>query len=130
MLSGKSVLVIDDEPGIRMLAVRALKGADCTAYEAANGNEGLRILENNAMDLAVVDIIMPEKEGVETIIEIKRRWPDLKVIAISGGGRIGPNVLLELAQGLGADAAIRKPLNFRLLIAQVEALLLPSIKTA
>jgi DNA-binding response OmpR family regulator len=71
---------------------------------------------------------MPEKEGIETIVEIKRRWPGIKVIAMSGGGRIGPDTFLDLAEGLGADVTMRKPLNFQALIAQVHALLLPPFK--
>jgi CheY-like chemotaxis protein len=130
MLTGKSVLVVDDEPGIRMLAVRALRGAGCTAYEAANGNEALRVLETTAIDMVVIDLIMPEREGIETIVEMRRRWPALKVIAMSGGGRIGPDTFLDLAEGLGADVTLRKPLNFQALIVQVHALLAPAIKTA
>jgi CheY-like chemotaxis protein len=127
MLAGKSVLVVDDEPGIRMLAVRALRGAGGTAYEAANGHEALRVLEKAAMDVVVIDLIMPEKEGIETIVEIKQRWPGVKVIAVSGGGRIGPDTFLDLAHGLGADITMSKPLNFQALTVQVQALLQPPV---
>jgi DNA-binding response OmpR family regulator len=123
MLNGKNVLVIDDEAGIRLLLARAIKAAGGAVHEAADGNAGLRILERTAVDLVVIDIIMPEKEGAETIMEIKERWPSLKVLAISGGGRIGPDTFLSLAEGLGADATMKKPLNFDAVVAQIEALL-------
>lgn len=106
-----------------MLLTRAIKVAGGVAHEAADGNAGIRILERTTVDLVVIDIIMPEKEGAETILEIKERWPSLKVLAISGGGRIGPETFLSLAEGLGADATMKKPLNFDTLIAQIATLL-------
>jgi hypothetical protein len=57
-------------------------------------------------------------------MEIKRRWPLMKVIAVSGGGRIGPDAFLSLAVGLGADATMKKPLNFKALVEQVGRLLM------
>jgi DNA-binding response OmpR family regulator len=130
MLTGKTALVIDDEPGIRLLASRALKAAGCEVHDAADGNAGLKILERTAIDVVIIDIIMPEKEGVETIMEIKRRWPNIKVIAISGGGRIGPDSFLRLAEGLGADATMKKPLSFQELVAKAVALVRSATKAA
>ncbi len=126
MLSGKSVLVVDDELGIRQLAARTLAAAGYEAYSASNGEEAIDILERTAIDLAVIDIIMPDKEGVETIIEVKSRWPHVKLIAISGGGRIGPDDFLHLARMVGADATMKKPLNFKELILQIGVLLSPT----
>jgi DNA-binding response OmpR family regulator len=126
MSAEKSVLVIDDEPGVRTLLIRALRAAGFVTYEAPDGEAGIQVLERTAVDLVIVDIIMPRKEGVETILEMKKRWPALKVIAISGGGRIGPEAFLSLAEGLGADAIMKKPLNFKALIEQVHALLKPA----
>jgi DNA-binding response OmpR family regulator len=122
-MAEKSVLVIDDEAGVRTLALRVLRAAGFSAYEAADGDAGIRILEQTPVDLAIIDIIMPNKEGVETIMEIKTRWPLLKVIAVSGGGRIGPDTFLSLASGMGADATMKKPLNFKALVEQVGKLL-------
>jgi DNA-binding response OmpR family regulator len=123
MLSGKIVLVVDDEAGIRHLIARAVRAAGGETFGAANGRQAMLLLERAYVDLAVVDILMPEKEGIETIMEMKSRSPGLKIIAISGGGRIGPEDFLRLAGMIGADATMKKPLNFKELIATIAFLL-------
>jgi DNA-binding response OmpR family regulator len=123
MLTGKRILVVDDEPGIRALASRALKMARCEAVTAGDGREALTLMEAHPFDLAIIDIVMPEKEGVETILEFKKRWPNCKIIAISGGGRLGPEMFLHLAEALGADVTIRKPLSFAQLVQTAAELL-------
>jgi len=106
------VLVVDDDENIRKLVSRqlGLSGADCRT--AQNGQVAIRLLGEEHFDVAVVDIIMPEKEGLETIMEMRRRWPALKIVAMSGGGCIGPEHCLHMARAFGADAALRKPLPF------------------
>jgi len=125
MLSGNTVLVVDDEAGIRQLASRVLTAAGCASHGASNGREAIAVLEHTPIDLAVIDMIMPEKEGVETIIEAKARWPNLKVIAISGGGRLAPDDFLQLARMVGADATMKKPLNFKEMLSRIDGLLHP-----
>jgi DNA-binding response OmpR family regulator len=125
MLSGNAVLVVDDEAGIRQLAARALAAAGCQSHGAANGREAISVLEHTPIDAVVIDMIMPEKEGVETIIEVKSRWPNLKVIAISGGGRLAPDDFLRLASMVGADATMKKPLNFKEMLVRIDGLLHP-----
>ncbi len=125
MLIGKSVLFVDDEPGIRQLGARVLGAAQCDTYVAGNGKEAIAVLEKAPIDLVIIDIIMPDKEGVETIMEIKARWPELKIIAISGGGRVGPDDFLHLASMVGADATMRKPLNFKDMVGIVAKVLAP-----
>jgi DNA-binding response OmpR family regulator len=125
MLSGSAVLVVDDEAGIRQLAARVLTAAGCEPHGASNGHEAITVLEQTPIDLAVIDMIMPEKEGVETIIEAKNRWPNLKVIAISGGGRLAPDDFLRLAKMVGADATMKKPLNFKEMLTRIDGLLNP-----
>jgi DNA-binding response OmpR family regulator len=123
MLTGKSILLVDDEAGIRRLAARAVAAAGGESYGAANGVQALVLLERFPIDLAVVDILMPQKEGIETIMELKPRWPSVKVIAISGGGRLGAEEFLALASQIGADATMKKPLSFKDLVAMIAFLL-------
>ncbi len=130
MLTGKSILVMDDEPGIRLLLARALKAAGAIVHEAPNGKIGSQILERTQIDLVITDIIMPEKEGVETIVDIRTRWPHIKIIAITGGGRIDPAVFLTLAEQLGADLTMKKPLNIKALVEQAGALFPPATRVA
>ena len=119
----KSILIADDEPGIRELAKRAFAAAGHPTFEAGNGHEAIKVMERAHIDLAVMDIIMPGKEGVETILEIKTRWPDCKVLAISGGGRIAAQDFLDLARHVGADDTLRKPFKFNELVEMARKLL-------
>ena len=125
MLNGKAVLVVDDEAGIRLLATRALIAAGCSAYVAEDGNKAIRILDRVHIDLALVDIIMPNKEGIETIMEMRLRWPEMKIISMSGGGYIHGNEYLKLSEIVGADKTVGKPLRFKKLIWTIESLLAP-----
>ena len=74
-------------------------------------------------DLIITDLIMPEKEGIETITELRRDFPDVKIIAISGGGRIAPEVYLRMARSLGALRTFAKPIERKEIIETVQELL-------
>jgi len=104
-----SVLIVDDEQPIRDLFGRALIAAGIECDGAADGNKALLKLEERRYDAVVIDIIMPDREGVETIVEVRKRWPDTFIIAISGGGRIGAADFLKLAAAVGADRTLTKP---------------------
>ena len=84
---------------------------------------GLRVFMKNPVDLVVTDLVMPEKEGIEIIIELRRNFPDLKIIAISGGGTVGGSQYLDVAGKLGADKILGKPLKLREFIAIVKDLM-------
>jgi CheY-like chemotaxis protein len=114
------ILVIDDEPEVRDLIARMLEGVDREIVTAANGVEGLAIFDGQAVDVVITDIIMPEKEGIETILELKGRDPDVRIIAISGGGRISPEDHLRTAEALGARASVAKPFTRAQLLGAVE----------
>lgn len=105
------VLVVDDEESVRHMLRRLLEGADFQVREAGNGNEALRVLDEGMVDLIIIDIIMPEKDGIETIIEIRRRRPDLPIVAISGGSQAPKMDYLETARKLGANYTLRKPFS-------------------
>jgi len=104
------ILVIDDEPSILLMIKKMLEKAGHEVEMALNGKEGMQIFENNKADLLITDIIMPEKEGLETIVEMRKKYPDLKIIAISGGGRISADGYLQGAKLLGANMVFQKPL--------------------
>lgn len=104
------ILVFDDEPSILLMIKKLLEKGGHEVEIALNGKEGMTLFEKNKPDLLITDIIMPEKEGLETIFELRRQYPELKIIAISGGGRIGPDGYLPGAKLLGANAVFAKPL--------------------
>ncbi len=117
------ILVLDDEPSILLMIKKMLEKAGHEVDIALNGKEGMLLFEKNKPDLLVSDIIMPEKEGLETIFELRRMYPDLKIIAISGGGRIGPDGYLPGAKLLGANMVFQKPLDQKEFVNAVAQLL-------
>src|SRR5690606_20671069 len=110
MAGGQSILVVDDDPLLRLIASEMLRAEGYAVDEAEDGDVATRLFEQKHFDLAVLDLLMPNKEGVETIQEIKRRWPGTRIIAISSGGRLDVQYLLPLAKAMGADAVYKKPL--------------------
>ena len=117
------ILVIDDEAMIREMFRRILELEGYIVSEAAEGNEALARCREQCPDLIITDLIMPDKEGIETIIEILRDCPETRIIAISGGGRITAREYLELAETFGADRTLSKPIGRDELLAAVRALL-------
>ena len=93
------------------MIVQMLSEAEYEAEGAKDGNAGLKMLDAKLFDLVVTDIVMPEKEGLETIVAIRKRNKKVPIIAISGGGKLGPEHYLLLAQQFGADYAFQKPFN-------------------
>ena len=114
------ILVVDDEEVIRFTLRQILEKAGHEVLEAVNGQEALYRFDEQRVDLVITDIIMPEKEGIETIVELRRRQPDLKIIAVSGGGRTKTMDYLQIAERLGADGALPKPLKRRAIIDAVD----------
>jgi CheY-like chemotaxis protein len=104
------ILVIDDEPSILIMIKKMLEREGHVIDIAANGREGIELFEMNRHDLIITDIIMPQKEGLEIILELRKKHPKLKIVAISGGGRIGPEGYLPSAKLFGADLVFQKPL--------------------
>ena len=104
------ILVVDDEEIIRFTLRQMLQKAGHEVFEAANGHVALKTFEDLGVDLVITDIIMPEKEGIETITEIRRRKPELKIIAVSGSA-LESGLLLSAARKLGADASLEKPIR-------------------
>jgi DNA-binding NtrC family response regulator len=103
------ILIIDDEDYVRMTLSQALEDEGHTVLVATNGNEGLARHSETKPDLVITDLLMPDKEGLETIVELRKADPAVKIIVISGGGRINNVDFLEVAKKFGATAALKKP---------------------
>ena len=117
------VLVIDDDKQIRLLIRRILENEGHTVHEAADGKNGILLLQQNSIDLVITDIIMPEKEGLETIIDIRHDFPKMKILAISGGGKTGLPDFLPAAKKFGAHKTLPKPFGKQELLEAVNDLL-------
>lgn len=118
-----SILIIDDDEDIRIMVGEVLRRAGYQTAEAANGRLGIKKLREAPADLIVTDLIMPEQEGLETIMEIRRRFPRMKIVAMSGGGHDGVMDFLPMAKKLGASRTLNKPFSTtQLLTAVREAL--------
>ncbi|MCR4376632.1 MAG: response regulator [Rhodospirillales bacterium] len=103
------ILVIDDEELARFTIREILESAGFEVDEAENGRIGVEKQQATPFDLIITDIIMPEKEGVETIIDLKQEFPNLRIIAISGGGRTRNLDFLKLSERFGASKLLAKP---------------------
>ncbi len=117
------ILVVDDENSIRLLLKIALEKRGYQVSEAENGKIAINYLQRHPADLMIIDMIMPEKEGIETIREVRKTNAKIKIIAVSGGGLLGPDAYLMLAGTLGADATMPKPIALKDLLQQVSSLL-------
>ncbi len=105
------VLLIEDIRTERKIIKRWLEKIDCVVIEAADGNEGLSLYRDNIPDLVITDIVMPEKEGLELMMELRREFPDVKIFAISGAGQNVPGEYLSLAEALGSERTFIKPID-------------------
>jgi DNA-binding response OmpR family regulator len=112
------VCLIDDDHDVRRTLRNHLESDGFKVVEGSNGHEGLRLLEHHPCKIAVIDLIMPEKEGLSTILEIKSRFPHLRILAISGRDV----QYLKLATELGADETLSKPLHMATFLAAVRRL--------
>jgi DNA-binding NtrC family response regulator len=119
------LLVDDDEPFRKMLRLTLTKlGYDVS--EAADGRAALRLHAATPADVVITDLIMPEREGLEIIMELHRKQPGLKIIAMSGGGRINAKDFLAIAKVFGASRTFTKPFATSALAAAVAELLAPA----
>ena len=121
----QSILVIDDDPRLLELLQRVLRlhGSDWEVTGASNGREALGFVRERAFDLVITDIHMPDKDGLETIREVRRAQPSAKIMAMSGGGPWQGCDFLRIAQVLGAHAVIEKPFELEKLVATIGNLL-------
>lgn len=105
----KRVLVIDDDSQVRMLIRRMLERAGYLVTDAPDGEIGIELHRAEPADLIITDLLMPGKEGIETIVELRKDFPDVKIIVISGGALVEDHSFLSMAERLGAMRALPKP---------------------
>ena len=118
------ILLIDDEQNLREVLQKILTAEGHTVNVAENGKIGVNLFDNDTYDLVITDIIMPEQDGYEVINAIRKKSPDTKIIAVSGGSRrIDVNDLMPTARCLGAQEVLAKPLNYEALKVIVRKLL-------
>jgi DNA-binding NtrC family response regulator len=114
------ILVVDDDDRIRDLFRMWLERAGFEVYEAENGKKGVEVQQATPVDLLICDLLMPVQEGIETITRFREDFPEVGIIAISGGGKIGPDSYLAVAEHLGAWRVFTKPVDMMLLIKTVK----------
>ena len=119
------IVLIDDDEDVRRTLVRVLESAGHEVRQAADGDFGIALCETVLPALVITDILMPEKEGIETIMQLKRAHPGMRIVAISGGRRSGAMDFLDMARALGADEALQKPFRRANLMAIIDRLLGP-----
>lgn len=116
------VLIIDDEDAVRDTVRQMLERAGYEVTEAADGRKGIAQLRRQSVDLVITDILMPEQEGIETIRILRKEFPQIKILAISGGGKKGAPGVLPAAQAFGAHRTVAKPFERKELLDAVSAL--------
>lgn len=110
------ILLVDDDVRIRDLFRMWLEREGFVVYEAENGRDGVDLQLKTPADLLICDLIMPVQEGIETITTFRKDFPETGIIAISGGGKIGSDSYLAVAEHLGAWKVFSKPVNMTALI--------------
>lgn len=105
------VLIVDDDQQIRTMLRATLEREGYEVAEAADGRQALALYRREPGGVVLADIIMPEMEGIETILQLRREYPDVQIIAMSGGGHIGPQSYLASARQCGAQYAFTKPID-------------------
>ena len=107
----KTILVLDDNEDIRRLLTLMLSVEGYNVHDASEAEIAFEIIRNTNIDLIITDLIMPDKDGLEVVIELRRDFPEIKIIAVSAGGRIGASTYLDMAEKLGAHRVFNKPFN-------------------
>lgn len=118
----KKILVIDDDAAVRESLSDCLAMDGFEVLSAPNGREGLRICEESSPDVVLTDIVMPDMDGIEVVQALRDLHPACKVIAMSGGWRLGTSDFLRIAKSLGADATLAKPFDLDVLAATISSL--------
>lgn len=114
------VMIVDDDPAITQTCQEYLVDKGYEVLVARNGRQAFKQLSEHKVDSVLLDILMPEKDGIETLLEMRKYHPGLKIYAMSGGGRVGVEYVLHAAGKLGADAVLKKPFSLDKLIEVLE----------
>jgi CheY-like chemotaxis protein len=118
------ILVVDDDASLRAVVQEILTQAGHDVETACNGEEACETFKRLPVDLLIIDILMPEKEGIQTITSLHRDYPGLRIIAMSGGGQVSPIFYLEMAREFGADLTLQKPFGKAQILKAVEDLIM------
>jgi len=117
------ILLVDDDPKMLQLLTEIVELDGHQAMTAADGEIALSCFDQQLPDLVITDILMPNKEGIEFISEVREVYPDLKIIAYTGGGSADPESYLEFASGMGANRVFLKPMPVAKLRQEIASLL-------
>ena len=117
------ILIIDDDIDLRVIMQEALQAEGYEVSVAADGAQGIALQQKQPASLLITDIFMPNKEGIETIRDFRKEFPNVPIIAMSGGGRLKPEGSLFAAKALGAEVILRKPFKMSDLLRSVAAVL-------
>lgn len=116
------ILIIDDSPDVRTMLRIMLNRAGYETEVAGDGREGVDLFRRNPADLVITDMVMPEREGLETIEVLRELAPEVKIIGISAGGMMSSSEYLEIAKHMGADRTFPKPFDKDQFLAAIEEL--------
>ncbi|MFA6961833.1 MAG: response regulator [Opitutaceae bacterium] len=119
------ILLIDDDEPFRLVLKASMERMGHEVTVAKDGREGVALYMPSAFDLVITDLIMPEKEGIETIMDLRKRSPAVKIIAMSGGGRVTSVDYLKIARQVGAQSVLEKPFRYEELKTAIEKALAP-----
>jgi len=117
------ILIVDDDLQVRKMLRMTLEREGYAVCEAEDGAEALAVYNTQAVDLVITDIVMPEKEGIGLIMELRNQDAETKIIAISGGGRMDPETYLKWAGRLGVKHTFKKPVERQEMLSAVSELL-------
>ena len=117
------ILVVDDDQQVRVMLQRALERQGYEVVVAEDGQQAVEVFEPGEMPLVITDIVMPQKEGIETIMDLRAQDPGVNIIAISGGGRIHPEDYLSWVKRFGVQYTFTKPVDRRKLLEAVAELM-------
>jgi CheY-like chemotaxis protein len=118
-----SILLVDDDDQFRTMLSEVLTDAGYQVQEASNGQQALKLYESQPTDLVITDLVMPEKEGLEMIVEFRQLYSGAKIIAMSGGGRGGSQATLKMARAFGAQRVLAKPFSHQEILEAVSQVL-------
>ena len=121
MTTRRKILVIDDEQDICHLTKLLLERAGHEVECMTDSRAALRLLDEQMFDIVITDMLMPERDGLEVMADVRRNHPGVKIIASSGGGRVSSNSYLQIARKSGAHALLPKPFTLKELLASIEA---------
>jgi DNA-binding response OmpR family regulator len=117
------ILVIDDDDSFRSMLCKKLTRAGYAVLDCPDGRKGVALVREHGVPLVITDLIMPDQEGIETIILLRKEFPEVKIIAISGGGRGSSDIYLDSAMRLGAMRCFAKPFETEPFLQAVRELL-------